>query len=65
MIVVVNLDPFGAREGLCIVPAALRLPEAFTARDLLGERAYRWRIGRNYVHLPPGGAHVITIEAAA
>ncbi len=65
VIVVVNLDPFAAREGLCIVPAALGLPEAFTARDLLADRAYRWRIGRNYVHLPPGGAHVISVEAPA
>jgi starch synthase (maltosyl-transferring) len=65
VIVVVNLDPFAAREGLCIVPAALGLPEAFTARDLLADRVYRWRIGRNYVHLPPGGAHVISVEVPA
>jgi starch synthase (maltosyl-transferring) len=63
VIVVVNLEPGSPREGLCIVPAALGLPEVFVAHDLLADAGYRWRVGRNYVSLPPGGAHVISVEA--
>lgn len=65
VIVVVNLDPFAAKEGLCVVPGWLGLPEAFVALDLLGETSYRWRTGRNYVRLPPGGAHVIAVTVPA
>ena len=61
VITVVNLDPAAPQEGLCILPVALGVPEAFTAIDLLGDGAYRWRTGRNYVKLPPGGAHVIVV----
>src|SRR5689334_8617441 len=61
VITVVNLDPALPREGLCIVPAGLGLPGAFTAVDLLADASYRWRTGRNYVGLPPGGAHVIVV----
>ena len=62
VITVVNLDPTAPREGLCIVPAELGLPEAFIAVDLLADSTHRWRTGRNYVGLPPGGAHVIVVE---
>ncbi|MGZ8687074.1 MAG: maltotransferase domain-containing protein [Gaiellaceae bacterium] len=65
VIVVVNLDPRAAKEGLCIVPGGLGLPETFTALDLLADTSFRWRTGRNYVRLPPGGAHVIAIGEAA
>jgi starch synthase (maltosyl-transferring) len=61
VITVVNLDPALPREGLCIVPPELGLPGAFTAVDLLADASYRWRTGRNYVGLPPGGAHVIVV----
>jgi len=63
VIIVVNLDPAEPREGLCIVPPELGLPGAFTAVDLLADSTHRWRTGRNYVGLPPGGAHVIVVEA--
>ncbi len=63
VITVVNLDPVRRQEGLCIVPAALQLPDAFAATDLLTDAPYRWRTGRNFVGLPPGGAHVIALEA--
>jgi len=62
VLTVVNLDPSGPREGLCILPPELGLPESFTAVDLLADSAYRWRTGRNYVALPAGGAHVIALE---
>ncbi len=63
VITVVNLDPRARREGLCIVPGELGLPEAFTARDLLTDTSYRWRTGRNYVGLGPGHgmAHVMEL----
>ena len=64
VITVVNLDPAGPREGLCIVPPELGLPETFTAVDLLADSTYRWRTGRNYVGLRAGGAHVIVVGPA-
>ncbi len=60
--VVVNLDPFAPREGVCTVPVSLGLPPAFTVRDLIGERAFPWRVGRNYVRLDPGQSHVLRVE---
>ena len=63
VIVVVNLDPFSASEGLAIVPAWLGLPPAFRVRDLLGEddAVWTWTIGRNFVRLEPGGSHVLRV----
>ena len=62
-IVVVNLDPFAAREGLAIVPAWLGLPPAFRVRDLLADgEAWTWTIGRNFVRLEPGQSHVLKVE---
>jgi starch synthase (maltosyl-transferring) len=62
VITVVNLDPAKRHEGLCIVPPWLGLPSTFAAVDLLADRKYRWRTGRNYVGLAPGAAHVIGVE---
>jgi starch synthase (maltosyl-transferring) len=62
VVVVVNIDPFEAHEGLAIVPAALGMPPAFFVRDLLGGERYRWSIGRNFVRLEPGKGHVFKIE---
>ena len=66
VITVVNLDPAKPQEGLCILPPEIGLPDTFTAVDLLADKSFRWRTGRNYVGLPPGGAHVIVVgdEAA-
>jgi starch synthase (maltosyl-transferring) len=64
VIMVVNLDAGARREGLCIVPTSLGLPDAFVADDLLAERTYTWRSGRNFVGLAAGGAHVITVREA-
>jgi starch synthase (maltosyl-transferring) len=61
VITVVNLDPAKAREGLCIVPPWLGLPAAFSAVDLLTDATFRWRTGRNFVGLAPGGSHLITV----
>ena len=62
VLVVVNLDPQRAQEVVTIVPAALGLPPAFAARDLLTDDDHAWRIGRNYVRLDPGGAHVLHLH---
>ena len=61
--VVANLDPTTPREDVVVVPPHLGLPEEFPVRDLLTGERYRWRIGRNYVGLAPGGAHVMKIGA--
>jgi starch synthase (maltosyl-transferring) len=65
VVVVVNLDPRAERDGLCIVPDELGLASSFAVTDLLAGERYRWRSGRNFVQLPPGGAHVMHVEAAA
>jgi starch synthase (maltosyl-transferring) len=64
IIVVVNLDPGSAHEGLVTVPAELGLPGEFTARDLIGGEVFRWRQGGNYVRLDPAVApmHVLRAE---
>jgi starch synthase (maltosyl-transferring) len=62
VVCVVNVDPFEAHDGVAIVPVSLGLPPAFFVRDLLGGERYRWTIGRNYVKLDPGQAHVFKIE---
>jgi starch synthase (maltosyl-transferring) len=59
---IVNIDPFAAHEGLAIVPAALGLPPTFFVADLLGGERYRWTIGRNFVRLDAGQAHLFKIE---
>jgi starch synthase (maltosyl-transferring) len=61
--VAVNLDPYLAREDVVVVPHDVRLPDEFPVRDLLTGERYRWRIGRNYVGLAPGQAHVMKIGA--
>jgi starch synthase (maltosyl-transferring) len=62
VIVVVNLDPFAEREGVCSVPVALGFPPVFAGDELLTETAFTWRVGRNYVRLPPGGAHIVKVS---
>jgi starch synthase (maltosyl-transferring) len=65
VLVVVNIDPHQAQEGVAIVPAELGTPPAFTVHDLLDDDRYQWRIGPNYVRLEPGvrQAHVLRVEA--
>jgi starch synthase (maltosyl-transferring) len=61
LVIVVNLDPFGPREGLVAVPPELGLPGSFAVQDLLSDDTYAWRTGGNYVRLAPGGAHVLHV----
>ena len=59
----VNLDPFSAQEGVCILPVATGLPPAYRVHDLLAkdDADWTWHIGRNYVRLAPGKSHVLRI----
>ena len=63
VVVVVNLDPLVAQEGVCILPMSTGLPPAYRVHDLVGQArgAWTWHIGRNYVRLEPGKAHVLRI----
>lgn len=61
VLVVVNLDPLRARVGACDVPADLGGPGAFRVRDELSGETWRWSVGRNYVRLDPGQAHVLAV----
>ncbi len=64
MITCVNLDPAAPREGVVTIPPGIGLPAAFDVADLLGDAAFTWREGRNYVRLEPGlqQAHVLRVE---
>jgi starch synthase (maltosyl-transferring) len=65
VIVVVNLDPAAAQEGVCILPMATGLPPAYRVHDLVGAGGgeWTWHIGRNYVKLGPGKSHVLRVGA--
>jgi starch synthase (maltosyl-transferring) len=64
IIVVVNLDPHHAQEGLVQVPYELGVPPAFTVDDLLEGTEYYWRLGGNYVRLDPAerAGHVLRVR---
>jgi len=61
VLVVVNLDPAATQEGTCILPVSSGLPPTYRVRDLLSNAEWSWHIGRNYVKLGPGKAHVLRI----
>jgi hypothetical protein len=63
LVVVVNLDPYAPREGVATLGPETGLPPEFRVTDLLSGERYRWRVGRNYIGLPPGGAHVLKVDA--
>jgi starch synthase (maltosyl-transferring) len=65
VITCVNLDPAQPREGVVVIPPDAGLPAAFDVSDLLGDAAFTWREGRNYVRLEPGlqQAHVLRVES--
>jgi starch synthase (maltosyl-transferring) len=66
VITVVSLDPAADQEGVCIVSSELGLPPSFPVRDELisshPPSRFHWRLGRNYVRLGPGQAHVLGVE---
>jgi hypothetical protein len=41
---------------------SLGLPPAFAATELLGEREFHWRSGRNFLRLDPGQSHILRVE---
>ena len=61
VLVVVNTDAAGEREGVAVVPASLGLPPTFRAEELLAGAAFTWQTGRNYVRLGPGSSHVLRV----
>src|SRR6185436_11565930 len=61
VLVVVNLDPSAAQEGVCVVPPALGLGDPVPVADALGGGTYSWG-ARNYVRLGPGQAHVMEVQ---
>jgi starch synthase (maltosyl-transferring) len=63
VIVVVNLDPHNAQEGLLTIPANLGLAPVFHVEDQFTGDHYDWRIGPNYVRLDPHGnqVHVLRV----
>src|SRR6266508_2584017 len=62
VLVVANLDPFEAREGVVVVPGDGDRPPAFTVRDLLSGDVCPWRSGPNNVRLDPGRSCVFRVE---
>jgi starch synthase (maltosyl-transferring) len=62
IVVCINLDPHDDAEGLVTLPATLDLPAQFGVVDLLSGDRHDWRVGGNYVRLPPGGAHVLAVR---
>jgi starch synthase (maltosyl-transferring) len=63
VLVVVNIDPYEAHEGVCVVPPALGLGTPVQVTDALGGGTYSWG-PRNYVRLDPGQAHVMGVTRA-
>jgi starch synthase (maltosyl-transferring) len=68
LLIVVNLDPFRAQDGMVRVPADLpgtTEDRTFQVVDLLDGAAYSWRRGWNYVRLDPQvmPAHVLSVGA--
>jgi starch synthase (maltosyl-transferring) len=61
VITVVNLNPLEPHEGICQIPVSTGLPPTYRVRDLLGVDEWNWHIGRNYVRLAPGQAHVLRV----
>jgi len=61
VLVVVNLDPFAAQEGVCVVPPGLCLGDSLSVVDALTGDSFSWG-PRNYVRLGPGQAHVMEVR---
>ena len=49
------------QEGIADVPYESGLPPAFEVRDALTGEQFTWYVGRNFVRLNPGGAHVMEV----
>jgi starch synthase (maltosyl-transferring) len=61
VITVVNLDPLQTQEGICQIPVSTGLAPTYRVRDLLGGDEWNWHLGRNYVRLAPGRAHLLRV----
>ena len=61
IVVVVNIDPRMAQEGVADVPVEAGLPSVYHVRDAVSEQEFDWVTGRNFVRLGPGDAHVLEV----
>ena len=61
VLVVVNCDPHGVQEGNFDIPLEAELPHELQVHDALSGDRFTWHLGRNYVRLSPGGAHVLEV----
>ena len=67
IVVVISLDPLNAQETVIDIPTGdfgIVGASAYVAHDLLHEREYAWKGGKNFVSLHPDGTqmHVFRIE---
>ena len=62
VVVVVNIDPVAAQEGVCIIPVATGWPPAFQGIDTLTGNVFTWHLGRNFVRLEPGKSHLVKVS---
>src|SRR3954454_2237882 len=63
VLVIVNIDPRNAQEGVVVVPAELGVAPAFGLADQLSGDRFTWHLGRNYVRLEPGKSHLLAVDA--
>ncbi len=66
LLVIANLDPRQAQEGIVVIPGETGLPPVFAVDDLLDGGRYDWRLGRNYVRLDPAErpGHLLAVRSA-
>ncbi len=66
LLIVVNVDPDNAQQGIVLVGQELGLPPVFEVEDLLCGERYRWQVGRNYVALDPAQqpGHLLLVSEA-
>jgi starch synthase (maltosyl-transferring) len=61
VITIVNVDYEHAQTGACVLPASLNLAPVLPVRDVISDQEFTWRLGRNFVALEPGAAHVAVV----
>jgi starch synthase (maltosyl-transferring) len=61
IVVVVNIDPRTAQEGVADVPVEAGLPSVFHVRDAVSEQEFDWVTGPQLRAPGPGDAHVLEV----
>ena len=62
VIMCVNLDPHGRPRASPTCRPGSTSADVFDVVDLLSGDTHTWRVGGNYLRLPPGGAHVLALR---